>query len=237
MHFADDSGALMLIRLLLSWGESGLPHVLGMLPDCYWVEVNLASLTCWECYQIATELRWIWPPSRVGNATRLLLSWGESGLPHVLGMLPDCYWVEVNLASLTCWECYQIATELRWIWPPSRVGNATRLLLSWGESGLPHVLGMLPDCYWVEVNLASLTCWECYQIATELRWIWPPSRVGNATRLLLSWGESGLPHVLGMLPDCCWVEVSLASLTCWECYQILNTGLSRWAYYLFMIHR
>ena len=26
--------------------------------------------------------------------------------------------------------------------------------------------------------------------------------------------------------DCCWVEVNLATLTCWGCYQILNIGVS-----------
>ena len=26
--------------------------------------------------------------------------------------------------------------------------------------------------------------------------------------------------------DCCWVEVNLATLTCWAYYQILNNGVS-----------
>ena len=26
--------------------------------------------------------------------------------------------------------------------------------------------------------------------------------------------------------DCCWVEVNLATLTCWGYYQIVNTGVS-----------
>ena len=33
MHFADRSGLLALIRLLLGGGESGHPHLLGFLPD------------------------------------------------------------------------------------------------------------------------------------------------------------------------------------------------------------
>ena len=32
MHLADQSGVLVLIRLLLGWGESGHPHLLGVLP-------------------------------------------------------------------------------------------------------------------------------------------------------------------------------------------------------------
>ena len=194
--------------------------------DCCWVEMNLATLTYWGHYQIAAGLRWIWPPSLVGDTTRLLLSWGESGHLHLLGTLPDCCWVEVNLATLTCWGHYQIAAGLRWIWPPSLVGDTTRLLLGWDESGHPHLLGTLPDCCWVEVNLATLTCWGHYQIAAGLRWIWPPSLVGDTTRLLLGWDESGHPHLLGTLPDCCWVEMNLATLTYWGHYHILNIGVS-----------
>ena len=33
MYFADQSGVLPLIRLLLGQGESGQPHLLGILPD------------------------------------------------------------------------------------------------------------------------------------------------------------------------------------------------------------
>ena len=32
MHFDDQSGVLVLIRLLLCWGESGHPHWFGVLP-------------------------------------------------------------------------------------------------------------------------------------------------------------------------------------------------------------
>ena len=182
---------------------------------------------------MAAGLRWIWPPSLVGDTTRWLLGWGESGHPHLLGILPDGCWVEVNLATLTCWGYYQmaaglrwiwppslvgvnlIATGLRWIWPPSLVGDTTGWLLGWGESGHPHLLGILPDGCWVEVNLATLTCWGYYRMAAGMRWIWPPSLVGDTTGWLLGWGESGHPHLLGILPDGCWVEVNLATLTCW----------------------
>ena len=215
-------------RLLLGCGESGHPPLLGTLPDCCWVEVNLATLPCWGHYQIAAGLRWIWPPSLVGDTTRLLLGWSEPGHPPLLGTLPDCCWVVVNLATLPCWGHYQIAAGLKWIWPPSLVGDTTRLLLGWGESGHPPLLGTLPDCCWVEVNLATLPCWGHYQIAAGLRWIWPPSLVGDTTRLLLGWGESGRPPLLGTLPDCCWIEVCLATLPCWGHYQIAD-GL-RWVW-------
>ena len=33
MHFANQSRVLVLMRLPLSGGESGHPHVLGILPD------------------------------------------------------------------------------------------------------------------------------------------------------------------------------------------------------------
>ena len=213
-------------RLLLGWGDSGHPHLLGILPDCCWVEVTLATLTCWGYYQIAAGLRWLWPPSLVGDTTRLLLSWGDSGHPHLLGILPDCCWVEVTPATLTSYGYYQIAAGLRWLWPPSLVGDTTRLLLGWGDSGHPHLLGILPDCCWVEVTPATLTCWGYYQIAAGLRWLWPPSLVGDTTRLLLGWGDSDHPHLLGILPDCCWVEVTPTTLTCWGYYQIAD-GL-RW---------
>ena len=276
----DTIRLLALLRLPLCWGESGQPQLLGILSDCWHysdchcVEVNLATLSCWGYYQIvgatqiATVLRWIWPPSVVGDTIRLLallrlpLCWGESGQPQLLGILSDCWHysdchcVEVNLATLSCWGYYQIvgitqiATVLRWIWPPSVVGNTIRLLallrlpLCWGESGHPQLLGILSDCWHysdchcVEVNLASLSCWGYYQIvgitqiATVLRWIWPPSVVGDTIRLLallrlpLCWGESGHPQLLGILSDC-WhysdchcVEVNLASLSCWGYYQI-----------------
>ena len=207
-------------RLLLGWGDSGHPHLLGILPDCCWVEVTLATLTCWGYYQIAAGLRWLWPPSLVGDTTRLLLGRGDSGHPHLLGILPDCCWVEVTPVTLTCWGHYQIAAGLRWLRSPSLVGDTTRLLLGWGDSGHPHLLGILPDCCWVEVTPVTLTCWGYYQIAAELRWLWPPSLVGDTTRLLLGWGDSGNPHLLGILPDCCWVEVTLVTLTCWGYYQI-----------------
>ena len=32
MHFVDQSGVLMSIGLMLGWGESGHPHLLGILP-------------------------------------------------------------------------------------------------------------------------------------------------------------------------------------------------------------
>ena len=32
--------------------------------------------------------------------------------------------------------------------------------------------------------------------------------------------------MLGILPDCCWVEVTQAILTCWGYYQIVNIGVS-----------
>ena len=51
MHFAFQSEVLVLIRLLLGGGESGYPHLLGILPDfrywslieCYESEVNLIN--------------------------------------------------------------------------------------------------------------------------------------------------------------------------------------------------
>ena len=213
-------------RLLLDWGESGHPHLLGILPDCCWVEVNMVTLTCWGYYQIAALLRWIWSPSLVEDTARLLLDWCESGHPHLLGILPDCYWVDVNLVTLTCWGYCQITAGLRWIWSPSLVGDTTRILLGWCESGHPHLLEILPDCCFVEVNLVTLTCWRYYQIAALLRLIWSPSLVGDTARLLLDWGESGHPHLLGILPDCCWVEVNMVTLTCWGYYQI--AALLRW---------
>ena len=82
----------------------------------------------------------------------------------------------------------QIAAWLRWIWSPSLVWDTTRLLLDWGECGHPHLLEILPDCCFVEVNLVTLTCWGYCKIATRLRWIWSPSLVGDTTRLLLCWG-------------------------------------------------
>ena len=33
------------------------------------------------------------------------------------------------------------------------------------------------------------------------------------------------------LSDYCWVEVNLATLSCWACYQIVNIGLSHYVYY------
>ena len=57
MHFSDQSGVLASIRLLLGRGDSGHPHLLGILPDCCWVEVILVTLTCWGYYQIAAGLR------------------------------------------------------------------------------------------------------------------------------------------------------------------------------------
>ena len=137
-----------------------------------------------------------------------------------------CCWVEVNLATLTCWGHYQTVAGLRWFWPPSLVGDTTRLWLGWGDSGHPHLLGTLPDCGWVEVILATLTCWGHYQTVAGMRWFWPPSLVGDTTRLWLGWGDSGHPHLLGTLPDCGWVEVNLATLTCWGHYQILDIGVS-----------
>ena len=85
--------------------------MLGILPDYCWVDENLDG-------------------------------------PHLLGILPDYCWVDVNLDG-------------------------------------PHLLGILPDYCWVDVNLAALTCWGYYQITAELMRIWPPSLVGDTTRLLL----------------------------------------------------
>ena len=34
MHFADQNGVSALTRLLLGCGNSGHPHLLGILPDC-----------------------------------------------------------------------------------------------------------------------------------------------------------------------------------------------------------
>ena len=49
-------------------------------------------------------------------------------------------------------------------------------------------------------------------------------------RKCLGWLENGrctLPInvVCWRKSDCCWVEVNLATLTCWEYYQILNIGV------------
>ena len=57
MYFADRRGVLAEIRMLLGGGESGHPHLLGMLPDCCWMEVSLVTITCWGCYQIAAGWR------------------------------------------------------------------------------------------------------------------------------------------------------------------------------------
>ena len=215
-------------RLLLGCCESGHPLLLGILPDCCWVAVNQVTPTSWGYYHIAAGLLWIWPPSLVGDTTRLLLGCCESGHPLLLGILPDCCWVAVNLATLSCWGYYQITAGLLWIWPPSLVGDTTRLLLGCCESGHPLLLGILPDYCWVAVNLATLSCWGYYQIAAGLLWIWPPPLVGGTTILLLGCCESGHPLLLGILPDCCWVAVNLATLSCWGYYQITAGLLWIW---------
>ena len=151
--------------------------------------------------QIAAVLRWIWPPSLVGDTAGLLLCWGEYGYPHLLGILPDCRCVEVNMATLTCWGYCRIAAVLRWICPSSLAGDTAGLPLCWGEYGHLHLLGILPDFRCVEVNMATLTCWAYCRIAAVLRWIWPPSLVGDTAGLSLCWGEYGHPHLMGILPD------------------------------------
>ena len=55
------------------------------------------------------------------------------------------------------------------MWPPSLGGDTTRLLLGGGECGHPHLVGILPDYCWVEVNVATLTWCGYYQIAAGLR--------------------------------------------------------------------
>ena len=55
------------------------------------------------------------------------------------------------------------------MWSPSLGGNSTRLPGGGGESGHPHLVGILPDCQEVEVNLVTLTWWEFYQIARRWR--------------------------------------------------------------------
>ena len=189
--------------LLLGGGESGHLHLLGILPDCSWVEGNRATFTCWGSNRIAAGWRGIGPPSLVGDPTGLLMGGGESGQLHLLGILPDCCWVEGNRATFTCWGSYRIAAGWRGIGPPSLVGDPTGLQLGGGESGHLHLLGILPDCCWVEGNRATFTCWGSYHIAAGWRGIGPPSLVGDPTRLLLVGGESGHLHLLGILPNCC----------------------------------
>ena len=135
-------------------------------------------------------MRWIWPPS-------------------VLWMLPDCRWVEVNLATLSFVDftglplvlgesghpqscgCYRIAVGLRWIWPPS-------------------VLGMLPDCRWVEVNLATLS-------------------FGDVEGLPLGWGESGHPQFWG----CCRIYSSGVRLS----FCLQGNNLNPYFRFLYNSHR
>ena len=40
------------------------------------------------------------------------------------------------------------------------------------------------------------------------------TRGEDTTGLPLGGGESGHPHLLGIIPDCCWVEVNQATLAC-----------------------
>ena len=51
MHFADQSGVLVLIRLLLGGGDSGHPHLLGgILPDFTHLSFSLMIaflIICW----------------------------------------------------------------------------------------------------------------------------------------------------------------------------------------------
>ena len=45
MHFADLTGVLASIRFLLSSGESGHPHLLGMLPDfTHWSLLSIKGI-------------------------------------------------------------------------------------------------------------------------------------------------------------------------------------------------
>ena len=224
MHSANQSE--LLVRLLLGWGVSGHPHMVGILLNFeHW------SLSLWMSIR---------PPSHGGDTTEFIA-------------LVSLF-VNVNPATLTWWGYY-------WIW---NIG----ISLCECQSGHPHMVGILLNLehwylslwmsirppshggdtteFWtliylfMNVNPATLTWWGYY-------WIW---NIG----LSLYECQSGHPHMVGILLNLehwslslwmsirppshggdttefgtlvsLFMNVNPATLTWWGYYWILNIGLS-----------